>query len=140
MTPKIIVSKDSTNKVTRCGGFARRVTIDIDASPLRQATHTKEGARPDGKGHGKDSFQISCAFGNGQIISSTFNPGNLHCSNGLMDLLRETRRRCGRIDCLRLDAGYLSKERLREIRDFKVAEGSEKTSISLSPPLPPPTG
>ncbi|MBL7192160.1 hypothetical protein ISS30_10755 [bacterium] len=70
MTPKIIVSKDSTNKVTRCGGFARRVTIDIDASPLRQATHTKEGARPDGKGHGKDSFQISCAFGNGQIISS----------------------------------------------------------------------
>ena len=55
------------------------------------------------------------------------NPGNLHCSNGLIDLLKETRARCGRIDCLRLDAGYLSKERFREIRNFKVSEGSEQS-------------
>ena len=103
------------------------MVVDVDASILQQATHTKEGARPDGKGHGKDSFQISCAFANRQIVTSTFNPGNLHCSNGLIDLLKETRARCGRIDCLRLDAGYLSKERFREIRNFKVSEDSEET-------------
>jgi hypothetical protein len=119
----------SAGLVREKGGFEglRRLVVDVDASQLHQATHTKEGARPDFKGHGKDSFQISCAFANGQIVTSTFNPGNLHCSNGLMELLRETRRICGCIDCLRLDAGYLSKERLREIRSFKVAEGSEKT-------------
>ena len=106
---------------------ARRVVVDIDASILQQATHTKEGARPDGKGHGKDSFQISCAFANEQIVAESFNPGNLHCSNGLMELLEETRNICGRIDSIRQDGGYLSKEMFRKIRQFKVKEGSEET-------------
>ncbi len=117
------------NLVREKGGFdkARRVAVDVDASILRQASHNKEGARPDGKGHGKDSFQISCAFANQQIVAATFNSGNLHCSNGLMDLLVKTRDRCGRIDFTRLDGGYLSKQVFREIREFKVSEGSGQT-------------
>ena len=136
-------TKWNTNQVERilmvtiqahgmCVGLVCRI-LDIDASDLTRMTHKSQGAKPgrNKKHKGKDSYLISCAFAAHQVIATDFRSGNRHCSQALTTVFEKALKTLTRIDCIRLDAGYISINTLTWLLAQKVSATSEQAIAFL---------
>jgi hypothetical protein len=117
------------------GGFIRMAcrVLDIDASSLTRMTHHSQGAKPGRttthKGH--DSYLISCGFAGNQVVATDFRAGNAHCSQALAVVFEKAMNAMGRIDVIRLDAGYISINLLTWLLAQKVSAGSAQAIAFL---------
>lgn len=106
-----------------------RNELDIDASDLTRSSHNTEGAKPgkNKKNKGKDSYMISCGFSNDQVVGTDMTSGNVHCSQAMETVFNKAMAIMGRIDLLRLDAGYISIDVLKWLLLLTVSpDSSEK--------------
>ncbi len=117
------------------GTFVRLVCriVDVDASDLTRMTHKSQGAKPgrNKKHKGKDSYLVSCAFAAHQVIATDFRSGNKHCSQALATVFEKALKTLGRIDLIRLDAGYISINTLTWLLAQKVSSTSEQAIAFL---------
>jgi len=113
------------------------IVVDGDTSTVRSYPNNKEGSC---KGYnklrpGRPCFQAIAYFANGFCVKSQIVEGNQVPVDTLTLItdLREVRRLCGRIDWIRLDAGYASKAELRGLDDFScVGHSREKARFIVN--------
>ena len=103
------------------------ICVDIDASDLTVFSHKYEGAKPgrNKKNKGKDSYQISAAYSEHQIVATHFESGNVHCSKSVYSIFYKSLKVLERIDLLRVDAGYISIEFLKWLLKQTISEDSD---------------
>ncbi len=96
-------------------------------------THKSQGAKPgrNTRNTGKDSDLISCAFAAHQVIATDFRSGNRHCSQALVSVFEKALKTMGRIELIRLDAGYISINTLTWLLAQKVSATSEQAIAVL---------
>ena len=75
----------------------------------------------------KDSDLNSCAFAAHQVIATDFRSGNRHCSQALATVFEKALKTPGRIDLIRLDAGYISiNPPIGDRRNIKIGRISQQ--------------
>ncbi len=111
-----------------------QIVLDGDWSTIRSYPNKKEGAvkgqnklRP-----GRNCYQANAYFANGLYVKADVLAGNQVPIDSLtlFSDLREARRLCGRIDWLRLDAGYISILNLQRLEDFSC-QGHSREKIQF---------
>jgi hypothetical protein len=99
------------------------IILDIDASTHSLRGTKRQGASPgrNTKAKGKDCYQWSVSFCAGELICQKLDAGHVHCINRLQTLLEKSKQILGRVDLLRVDGGYTSKETLTFLVEEKVS-------------------
>jgi hypothetical protein len=109
---------------------SKLVIVDSDWSTLRSYENDKQGSCP---GYnklrpGQNCFQALNYFANGFSIHSSIIEGNkvpVKEFEFITDL-RYVRKRCARIDWLRLDSGFLSQKALKNLDEFSCYKNSRE--------------
>ena len=104
-----------------CDPKAEKV-LDIDMSTISTEAKKRKGAVPgkNTRAKGKNCYQWTVAFLWGQVIWEKLSPGTTHCITVLREAITNCCRIAGKIDVIRLDGGYFSREIITFLRQQRL--------------------